>query len=137
MTNATEERIYKALILNDYEGKEYATWVYEQIKTDETRYRRTAHRGNLIICKGKTNSVGPKKGMALCIVNLYDCLPMTMEHEKSALVEYQPNRFVWRLKDWRYFSEPFEFRHHKVAGTWQGIFDLRIPDYVTILTHQP
>lgn len=126
------ERIYKALILNDYECGRYADLVYKQIKTIETRYRRTAHRGNLIICCGKTNSVGPNAGKALCMVDLINCRPMLVEDEKAACIEYQPNRFAWELRFWSYFSRQFEFAPCKVRGTWQGLFDIRLPDDVTI-----
>jgi len=128
----SDDRIYKALILNDYNDANYATWVYQRLKDVETRYRRTSHRGDLIICKGKTNSVGVNKGMALCMVNLFDCRPMTMGDESAARIHYDPKLFAWPLKDWRYFNRLFEFRHCKVGGTWQGLFDLKLPSDITI-----
>lgn len=126
------DRIYKALILNDYKDAPYADWVYRRQKTIETRYRRTAYRGDLVICCGKTNSVGSNAGKALCIVNLYDCRPMQPEDSEAARIMYQPNRWAWLLKDWRYFTMNFEFSGHKVRGTWQGLFDLHIPDLINI-----
>lgn len=132
-----ENRIYKALILNDYPGAKYADLVYKQIKTIETRYRRTVHRGDMVICCGKTNSVGINAGKALCIVNLYDCRPMTPEDEKGACIKYDPKLFAWPIKDWRYFTVNFHFSDYKVRGTWQGIFDLRIPDNVNIYDKFP
>jgi len=131
------DRIYKALILNDYKDAPYADWVMRRQKTIETRYRRTAYRGDLVICCGKTNSVGPNAGKALCIVNLYTVRPMEPGDSEAARVIYQPHRFAWLLKDWRYFTMPFEFAPHKVRGTWQGIFDLRIPDRINIHDNQP
>jgi hypothetical protein len=132
------ELICSALILNDYGGdKNYAQLVKDRIKSDETRYRRTKHRGDLVICCGASNSVTANAGKALCIVNLYDCRPMQKEDEPTACIDYQPNRFVWRLKDWRWFSRDFEFRHYYVSGPYQGIFKIRIPGNVEILSQQP
>jgi hypothetical protein len=128
------DRIFSALILNDYGGdKNYAQLVKDMTKSDETRYRRTAYRGDLVICCGATNSVTKNKGKALCIVSLYDCRPMQPEDEPTACIEYQPHRFVWRLKDWRFFSRDFEFRHYYVSGPYQGIFKIKIPDNVQII----
>jgi hypothetical protein len=131
------ERIYSALVLNDYGvNKNYAQLVMDRIKSDETRYRRTAHRGDLVICCGQTNSITKNAGKALCIVNLYDCRPMQKEDEPTACIEYQPHRFVWRFSDWRYFTRCFEFRYYYVSGSYQGIFKIRIPDNIQILNQQ-
>lgn len=133
-----EVRIFKALILNDYGGdKNYAQLVKDRIKSDETRYKRTSHRGDLVICCGKSGSVTRNAGKALCIVNLYDVRPMEPEDVPTACIDYQSNRFVWRLKDWRWFSRDFEFKYYYVSGPYQAIFSIRIPDNVEILTSHP
>lgn len=134
----SEDRIYHALILNDYGGdRNYAQKVKEQIKTIETRYRRTSYRGELVICCGKSNSVSENAGKALCIVNLYLCGPMVREDEPYACVDYQPERFSWYLCNWQWFSRDFEFRHSYVSGPYQGIFKIRIPNDVQILNQRP
>ncbi len=63
----------------------WATLVASGNKTIETRTYRTHYRGDLLICASKT--VSPEhpelsaemfpKGVALCIVRLVDCVPMT------------------------------------------------------------
>jgi hypothetical protein len=50
----------------------------------------------------------------------------------AACIHYDPKLFAWPLKDWRYFNRLFEFRHCKVGGTWQGLFDLKLPADITI-----
>jgi len=128
-----EERIYKAIILNDYPGAHYAEWVKIQKKTIETRMGRLfKYRGDIVICCGKTNSVSKNAGKALCIVNIYDGRPMLKEDEQAACIEWHPDRKSLLLKDWRYFSRDFEFRHYYVSGPYQGIFEIRIPDNVQI-----
>lgn len=132
-----EDRIYRALILNDYEGAPYAEWVKIQKKTIETRMKRLfKYRGDVVICCGASNSVGKNAGKALCIVNIYDGRPMIKEDEDAACIEYHPDRKCLLLKDWRYFSRDFEFRHYYVSGPYQGIFEIKIPLSVHILNKQ-
>jgi hypothetical protein len=132
-----EDRIFSALILNDYGGdKNYATKVMQQVKTIETRMRRTNFRGDLVICCGAGKSVTANRGKALCIVNLYGCEPMQPKHEPYACIECIPGRFSWYLCNWQWFDRLFEFRHYYLSGPYQGIFKIRIPDNVQIL-NQP
>lgn len=132
------ERIYKALILNDYVGAHYAELVKTQKKTIETRMGRLfKYRGDVVICCGKTNSVSKNAGKALCIVNIYDGRLMLPEDEAAACIEWHPERRALLLKDWRYFNRDFEFSKLRVSGTWQGIFEIRIPDNVQILNSKP
>lgn len=128
------DRIYPALVLNDYPGEHYATWIEQQKKTLETRFRKFSHRGDLVICCGN-KSVSANKGKALCIVNLFDARPMenTQADEDAAKIAYAPGRIVHLLKDWQYFSRKFHFTHYYVSGTYQGIFKIRIPDDVQII----
>jgi len=62
------------------------------------------HRGPIVICKGKTNSVGENKGMALCIVNIFDGRYMIPSDDKAACISYDPKRCCLLLKDWVYFT---------------------------------
>lgn len=129
-----EDRIYRALILNDYAETPYAEWVKIQKKTMETRMNRLfKYRGDVVICCGASNSVGKNAGKALCIVNIYDGRPMIKEDEAAACIEYHPDRKVLLLKDWRYFSRDFEFSYYYVSGAYQGIFTIRIPKDVDII----
>lgn len=125
----------KAIILNDYgPGEDYATYVSMGIKTIETRMGRLyKHRGNIIICKGKTNSVGINKGLALCIVNIFDGRYMIPSDEEAACISYDPKRGCLLLKDWIYFSEMFEFTNHSTTKNYQGIFDIEIPKHIKLI----
>lgn len=133
-----EDRVYRALILNDYEVDRYAEWVKIQKKTIETRMKRLfSYRGDVVICCGAANSVGRNAGRALCIVNIYDGRPMIKEDEVAACIEWHPDRKSLLLKDWRWFSRDFEFRHYYVSGAYQGIFTIKIPASVQILNQMP
>lgn len=125
--------IYHALILNDYAVKPFAQWIKEQKKIIETRYRMFSYRGDLIICCGKSNSVGPNAGKALCLVDFYECRAMREEDEPAAMIEWQPNRKALLLRNWRYFSRDFEFAPQRVSGAFQSIFQIRLPDDVEIV----
>lgn len=131
-----EDRIYKALILNDYEKTPYAEWVKTQKKTIETRMNRLfKYRGDIVVCCGASNSVGKNAGRALCIVNIYDRHPMLKEEESAACIEWHPDRKSLLLKDWRYFSRDFIFADYYQSGPYQGIFTIRIPKDVEIITN--
>lgn len=125
------ERIMKAIVLNDYPDKHYATWVKEQKKKIETRMNNMNYRGELVICCG-AKSVTSNAGKALCIVTVYDCRDMVDEDAEAACIENAPGRKAILLKDWKYFSRDFTFSKRKVAGSFQYLFDISIPDDVTI-----
>jgi hypothetical protein len=125
----------KALVLNDYGGTaNYATLVYEGIKTIETREGRLfSHRGDLVICKGYTKSVGENRGMALCIVNVFHGRMMKKSDETAACIEWNSNRRSLLLNNWRYFSEMFKFTNHATTKNFQGIFDINIPEHIQVI----
>ncbi len=127
------KKIFKALILNNYEHGPYADWIKFGEKTIETRYRSFNYRGDIVICCGKTNSVGPSAGNALCIVNLWKIRDMLPGDEKAAGVKCRPGIKSFLLKDWRHFSREFEFGPQRVAGAWQSLFDIEIPADVQII----
>lgn len=128
--------VYNCLILNDYVSitneKHYATLVENQIKKIETRMKAFKYRGDLIICCG-AKSMTANAGKAICVVNLYDVLPMTKEHEKDACIEAIPGRVAHLLKDWRYFNRKFKFSKQKVSGSFQSIFQIELPEDVKVL----
>lgn len=128
----TEGRVMNALILNDYVGGlHYATWVEQQKKTIETRMKAFTYRGELVICCGNKSKT-KNAGLALCIVNLYDVRDMTDDDVQAACIENAPGRKAHLLKDWAFFSRKFPFTKYYVSGSFQSIFQIRIPDYVII-----
>jgi len=126
--------IYKALIMNNYPGAPYADWIKAGEKTIETRYRTFSYRGDVIICCGKTNSVGSNAGKALCIVELWKIRPMKKGDEKAAGINYDPKRNSFLLRNWRHFSRDFEFSPQRISGAWQSLFDIVIPADVDIIS---
>ena len=128
--------ILPALILNDYADAPYAEWVKTGKKTIETRMNRLfSHRGDIVICCGKTNSVGINAGRALCIVDIYKGRPMANnENEiKAACIGWDINRKSLLLRNWRHFNDDFVFMPFVVNRNFQGIFSLNIPSYITII----
>lgn len=126
-------KTFKALILNDYEGAPYATWIKTGEKTIETRHRSFSYRGDIVICCGKTNSVGKNAGNALCIVELRKIRPMKKTDEKAAGIKYDPGIKSFLLRNWRHFSRDFKFSPQRVSGAWQSIFEITIPADVEII----
>ena len=132
--NTEEKKIYKGLVVNDYEGTPYVQWIKEGKKTIETRMNRLfSYRGDVIICCGKTNSVGENKGKAICIVEVYKGGDMQPEHEKASCIEYHKDRKVLLLRNWRYLSEDFEFSKYAIQKNFQGMFDMIIPEGIKVI----
>jgi hypothetical protein len=128
------ENTFRALILNDYPGAPYADWIKWGEKTIETRNRSFNYRGDVVICCGKTISVGPNAGRALCIVDLWKIRPMKKADEKAAGVPYDPRIKSFLLRNWRHFSYDFAFAPQRIAGAWQSLFLITIPPGVTIIS---
>ena len=129
----TMKKKFKALILNDYPGAPYADWIKNGKKTIETRQRSFNYRGDLVICCEKTNSVGKNAGKALCNVELWKIRPMEKSDENAAGVKYNPAIKSFLLRNWRHFSRDFEFSPQRIAGAWQSLFEITIPDDVEII----
>jgi len=127
------ERRFKALILNDYKNAPYAEWIKKGEKTIETRMRSFGYRGDLVICCGKTNSVGKNAGKALCIVELWKIREMRKDDETAAGVKYHPGMKALLLRNWRHFSRDFEFAPQRFSGAWQSLFEITIPADVVII----
>lgn len=129
-------REYRALILNDYEHARYAEWVKTGQKTIETRMKKMfSHRGDIVICCGKGNSVGPNAGKALCIVDLFDAKPMQNNPYEidSACIGWDIDRKSHFLRNWRHFSRDFNFAPQATMKNFQGLFRITIPDDVEII----
>ncbi len=119
--------------MNDYEGAPYAEWIKTGEKTIETRHRAFNYRGDLVICCGKTNSVGKNAGKALCIVELWKIRDMEKKDEQAAGVKYRPGIKSFLLRNWRHFSRDFDFSPQRISGAWQSIFEISIPHDVRII----
>jgi hypothetical protein len=126
-------RTCKALILNDYPNAPYAQWIKTGEKTIETRYRRFNYSGDVVICCGKSNSVGNNAGKAICLVEIWKIRPMRKSDEKAASVKYDPSIKSFLLRNWRHFSRDFEFSPQRISGAWQSLFTIKIPDDIEII----
>jgi hypothetical protein len=120
--------------MNDYQGAPYASWIKSGEKTIETRHRTFNYRGDLVICCGKTNSVGQNAGKALCLVELWKVRLMRKGDEEAAGVKFNSAIRSFLFRNWRHFSRDFEFSPQRVEGAWQSIFSIRIPDDVKIIS---
>jgi len=94
----------------------YANFIRDGLKTIETRTRPTKHRGPLLICATKKRVMDPKtykviepRGVAVCIVTIINCRPMTKEDEKAACFEWNKKLWAWEL-DFLHVIEPFPVR---------------------------
>lgn len=105
--------------------------VHDQVKKIETRMRDIIPEGDIIICCGK-KSMTRNKGLALCIVNVSKSRPMTEGDADLACIESIPGRIAYDLSNWRYFNSKFEFSKHKVRGSFQSIFTIKIPPTIII-----
>ena len=98
----------------------YASMVANGSKIIETRSWPTNHRGDLLIVSTKKPAVpGFLCGYALCIVNLIDCRPMTVNDESEARCKWFNGAWAWVLSDIRRI-EPFRVRGY------QGIYVVEI-----------
>src|SRR5688500_11457142 len=111
----SKRKTFKALILNDYQAAPYADWIKNGKKTIETRDRSFNYRGDIVICCGKTNSVGKNAGKALCIVELWKIRPMKKSDEKASGVKYDPSIKSFLLRNGRHVTADDEFSAPRVA----------------------
>src|SRR5688500_5250198 len=127
------KKTYKTEKLNEKPEAPDADWIKTGEKTIETRQRSFNYRGDIVICCGKTNSVGKNAGKALCIVELWKIRDMQKGDEKAAGVKCRPGIKSFLLRNWRHFSYDFEFAPQRVSGAWQSIFEIAIPEDVEII----
>ncbi len=105
----------------------WASYIADGKKTIETRMWSTRYRGDLLIVSTKSPKVaGYPLGMALCIVRVVDCRPMTKADEPAAMCTCDPGRWAWLLEEVRPV-EPFAVR-----GS-QGFYEVYMPSYDTII----
>jgi len=105
----------------------WATLVTQGRKTIETRTWWTAYRGDLLICASKSREylvAGTDHyplGVALAVVELYDCRQMRKSDERAAECRYYPGAHAWCLRNLRRLPKPFSVRGHL------GLFNVEIP----------
>lgn len=127
------DKIYNCLVLNDDLFDHWATWFEEGKKTIETRFYTMKYRGDLIICCGNKSKT-KNAGLAVCMVNLYDAIPMRESHEKDACIAMAPGRIAHLTDDLRHFTRKFKFSTRRVSGSFQSIFQITLPDDVGYFT---
>lgn len=106
----------------------WASMIASGEKTIETRTYKTNYRGDLLICASRTPNPNFSKdemdklpkGVALCLVRIADCVPMTAIHEAAAKCQVYPKAWAWILEDVRAI-EPFP-----VKGKL-GLFEIEKP----------
>lgn len=104
----------------------WANLVASGEKTIETRTWKTSYRGPLLICSSKIPTCGlpsSQLGVALCVVDLLDCRPMTRADECDALCELYPGAYAWVLGNPTPITNPFRVRGR------QRIFEIGIFAY--------
>lgn len=84
----------------------YANLIRDGIKTIETRKWKTNYRGPLLICSTKqkvyvNGEIIEPRGVAVCIVDVVDCRPMTEADEKAACIELFDNAWAWVINNLR------------------------------------
>lgn len=134
------DRIFNAIILNDYTSeivgtsKHYASNVRDGLKTLETREQKFDDKweGDMVICCGK-KSPTRSASKALCIVHWGKAEKMADQHEEAAMIANNGRKYVYPLTNRRLFSREFDFTKCYVSGSFQSIFQIRIPDDVSIL----
>jgi len=100
----------------------YANWICDGSKTIETRGWSTPYRGRLLICATKQRVfiegvLQEPMGMAICIVTVAWCRPMTVKDEVAARFPSEEGRWAWGLTDLKVIK-PFP-----VKG-WLKIFNV-------------
>lgn len=110
------------------------------LKKLETRAWPTGYRGPLVICsaKRKMDNVGlaiwgkhiqpyvagqyvPDYGHALCMVELFECLPVdsiAVKEPERLLGDYSPGRWAWLTRNVQRLRQPVPVTGH------QGLFSL-------------
>ncbi|MBN1807208.1 MAG: ASCH domain-containing protein [Sedimentisphaerales bacterium] len=99
----------------------WASYIADGRKTIETRSWYTSYRGDILICSSRKPVIkGMPCGMALCLVELYDCRPMKYADDQAACCPWRHGLFSWFLKNIRRISPPFSVRGR------QGIYEVEL-----------
>lgn len=107
----------------------YVRQIMQGRKTAELRSRITNYRGDIIVCSTKKKFGDPAKypmGMAMCIVEIFDCVPAEEIHRRQIYPDpdiIDPGKpirgYIWKLRNPR-IIDPFQ-----VKGQ-QGLFWLDV-----------
>ena len=77
----------------------WASMIARGEKTIETRWWRTTHRGDLLICSTKKPSYSSLPcGFAIAIVDVYDCIPYESKHDLESGFDELKARMVLELQ---------------------------------------
>jgi len=99
----------------------YASLIASGKKTIETRCWATRYRGDLLIASTlKPVVAGLPLGQALCIVEIFDCMPMRPYHEADACCKWYEGAWAWMLRNIRAI-EPFAIKGGR------GFYEVAIP----------
>ncbi|WP_338871761.1 hypothetical protein WBJ53_26230 [Spirosoma sp. SC4-14] len=122
----------KAITLQDNCPKNPTPWlslVEYKVKTIETRknwiYR--SYRGDTLFTASACSRT-PNAGLAVCVANVVDIVPMTKAHEEEACIQVFDNGWALILDDLRWLSRKFP-----VLGKL-GVFEVDLPPDVTFFT---
>ena len=90
---------------------EFATEIFDELKTVEWRSWKTDYRGDLLICSSSRKCQGCISGYALCMVELVDVVPFERKHLRGALMDSVPNPagYAWILRNVRQIV-PFPYK---------------------------
>jgi hypothetical protein len=58
---------------------------------------------------------------------------MRKSDEKAAGVKFNPRLNSFLLRNWRHFSQDFDFSPQRVSGAWQSLFEIAIPAGIKII----
>lgn len=118
----------------------WASAMARGVKRNETRSWPTSHRGDLLICSAKRkprphelsgiadicyeDALAMPYGCALCVVELFDCVPTsrvlyfgTLPEAEAELGDYSAGRFAWLTRNLRQLKRPVPMRGHQ--GFWE------------------
>ncbi len=85
----------------------YANLICSGLKTIETRSWKTNYRGSLLICAtlqkvlDEHKKIIEPRGMAICIVDVINCRPMTKEDETAACIDLFNGAWAWETNNLR------------------------------------
>lgn len=77
----------------------WASLIASGQKTIEVRSWPTSHRGKLLICASKRPHRGLPVGVAVCVVRVMGCRPMTRADAAMACCDFVAGAYAWELSD--------------------------------------
>lgn len=106
----------------------WASMIARGEKTIETRTWRTKYRGPLLIVSSKKPAIkGLPAGMAMVVVDLVDCRPMTRgADEEAARCDVYPGAHAWVLENVR------EIPSFPVKGCL-GFYEVELPSLTSMV----